>query len=41
MIENIYCAGDFVEHNEKLYGIWNASKVFEGKISVEELKKYF
>jgi nitrite reductase (NADH) large subunit len=25
-IENIYCAGDLVEHNEKLYGIWKASK---------------
>lgn len=31
-IENIYCAGDLVEHNGKLYGIWNASKE-QGKIA--------
>lgn len=30
--ENIYCAGDSVEHNGKLYGIWNASKE-QGKIA--------
>ena len=31
-IENIYCAGDLVEHRGKLYGIWNASKE-QGKIA--------
>ena len=31
-VENIYCAGDLVEHNGKLYGIWNASKE-QGKIA--------
>ena len=31
-VENIYSAGDLVEHNGKLYGIWNASKE-QGKIA--------
>ncbi|MBC8184360.1 NAD(P)/FAD-dependent oxidoreductase [candidate division KSB1 bacterium] len=31
-VENIYSAGDSVEHNGKLYGIWKASKE-QGKIA--------
>ena len=31
-VENIYCAGDPIEHNGKLYGLWPAAKE-QGKIA--------